>query len=58
VLTVSETEGLESVPELAVIWVVPTATPVAKPAELIVAVAGLEEVQIAQLVISPVLLSL
>jgi len=37
---------------------VPTEMPVTKPVELIVAVAVSEEVQVAQLVISPKLLSL
>ena len=34
-------------PRLAVIWVFPAATPVANPAELIVATAGFDEVHVA-----------
>ena len=58
VLTVSNAGLLLIEPEVAVMSVVPTATPVTKPVELIVAVAVSEEVQLAQLVISPKLLSL
>jgi hypothetical protein len=45
-------------PEAAVMLVVPMATAVAKPAELIFAAAVFEEVQVALLVRSAVLLSL
>jgi len=55
---VSATAGLVTVPDLAVMLVVPAATPVAKPAELMVAATVLEETQVAVLVRSAVLLSL
>jgi hypothetical protein len=58
VLTVSKDGGLLIEPEVAVMSVVPTEMPVTKPVELIVAVAVSEEVQVAQLVLSPKLLSL
>jgi hypothetical protein len=45
-------------PELAVILLEPIANPVANPVELIVAVAGLEEVQVTLSVISAIVLLL
>ena len=54
----SATGELETVLELAVMFVVPAAIPAAKPVELMVAVAVLVEAQVALLVRSAVVLSL
>ena len=57
-VTLSETGGLVTVPDLAVISVVPTATAVAIPALEMVAVAVLEEAQVTPVVSCSLLLSL
>jgi hypothetical protein len=55
---VSATGRLVTKPDAAVMLVVPAAAPVANPAELIVAVAGVEETQVTVLVRLAVVLSL
>jgi hypothetical protein len=57
-VTVSENDGLVTVPDLAVILVVPTAAAVATPAIEMVAVALHEETQATPVVSCSVLLSL
>ena len=56
-VTVSVTAGLVTLPNAAVMFDVPTVTPLARPAEVIVATAGVAEFQVAVLVRFWVLLS-